>query len=238
MSSQFDRVNLPDPTSDSLLHPLDVEEARGSYLVATLLRLCVSPSVLTAMMLFLWVVSNNTVSPAVSSLITLTVAAYTERRFRTDAWAHIPRRRQDVGRDEPTILASLARFVELALLSAAVVAFVSSVGIREVPTTVSSVALGAMAGVAMAVVATLLWDRSAPRDHRFAPEPSIVTNIFGALVLLVLALGVFTLAGQITIELAEVLVGFAVIVGAMTVWLLLRLVPARIRCVPASLDVP
>lgn len=238
MTASFDRVNLPEPASGSLLHPLDVTEARGYYMIAAFLRLLISPCVFVAMMLMLWVVSNNAVSPVVGPFVGLTVTAYVERRFRADAWAHIPRRRQDAGRDEPIILASTTRAIELVLLLLAIAAFVSSMGVREVPTMVASAALGAMLGLALAEVAILLWERFAPRDHRFAPAPSIVTNMFGAAVLIILIIGMMSLADRLSIEPTAVTLGAAMVVGVMTVWLLLRLVPVRVRCVPAALDLP
>ena len=224
--------------SDAPLHPLDVGEARSDYLVATLLRLFVSPSVLTAVMLLLWVVSNNPVTPMGGPVVAVTLIAYVERKFRTDAWAYIPRRRQDAGRDEPVILASLARGIEVLLLAGAVVSYASSVGVRAVPTQVASVALGVMAGLALIVVGTLLWDRSAPPDHRFALAPMAISDLAGGLTLLILALGAVGFVGRIAVHVPEVLIGFTVIASVMTLWLLLRLVPVRVRCLPARFDMP
>lgn len=231
-----DRARLP--ASDAALHPLDVDEARGYYLVAALLRWFVSPSVLVAMMLLLWVVSDNSWTPVVGPLVGLTLTAYVERRFRSDAWAYIPRRRQDAGRDEPIALAGIARGAEVVFLSGAVSAFVSSVGVREVPTAAGSVALGSLLGLALAIVVTLCWDHSAPRDHRFAPAPTVVTDLASIATLLLLFWGGLVLSGRIAIDLTGTLVGFAVIIGALTVWLLLRLVPVRVRCIPRSMDMP
>lgn len=231
-----DRARLP--ASDAALHPLDVDEARGYYLVAALLRWFVSPSVLTAMMLFLWVVSDNSWTPVVGPLVGLTLTAYVERRFRTDAWAYIPRRRQDAGRDEPIVLAGITRGAEVSFVAGAVTVFVSSAGVRGVPTVAGSVALGAMAGLALAIVATLYWDHSAPRDHRFAPSPTIVTDLASVATLLLLAWGMLVLSARIAIDLTGMMFGFAVIAGALTVWLLLRLVPVRVRCIPQSMDMP
>ncbi|MDE0546268.1 hypothetical protein [Microbacterium sp. C7(2022)] len=236
MSGWSDRASVP--ASDSALHPLDVDEARGYYLVAALLRWFVSPSVLTALMLLLWVVSDNVWTPVVGPLLGLTVTAYVERRFRFDAWAYIPRRRQDAGRDEPIVLAGLARGAEVAFLFGAVSAFVSSVGVQEVPTAAGSVALGSLAGLALAVVVTFCWDHSAPRDHRFAPSPTIVTDLASVATLLILGGGMLLLSARIAIDLAGTMIGFAVIVGALTVWLLLRLVPVRVRCIPPNVDMP
>lgn len=226
-------------TSDApLLHPLDIEEARSYYLAATLLRVFVSPSVLTATMLLLWAVSNNPVTPILGPVVGITLIAYVERKFRTDAWAYVPRRRQDAGRDEPVALASLARGVELAFLAGAMVGFVSSLGVRAVPTQVGSIALGVVVGLALIVVGTWLWDRSAPRDHRFALAPMAVGDLSGVLTLAILALGASAIFGRTAIHLPEALAGFALIVGTTTLWLLLRLIPVRVRCLPPSVDMP
>lgn len=221
-----------------LLHPLDIKEARSYYLVATLLRAFVSPAVLTALMLCLWAVSNNPVTPVLGPVVAVTLIAYVERKFRTDAWAYVPRRRQDAGRDEPVALASLARGVEVALLAGAMVGFVSSLGVRAVPTQVGSIALGVVVGLALIVVGTWLWDRSAPRDHRFALSPIVVGDLSGALTLAILALGASAILGRTAIHLPEALGGFALIVSTTTLWLLLRLIPVHIRCLPPNIDMP
>jgi hypothetical protein len=224
------------PASDAPLHPLDIEQARGYYLVAMLLRFFVSPTVLLSAMLLLWTVSNNALTPVVGPIIGLTLVAYVERRFRTDAWAYIPRRRQDLGRDEPIGLALLVRSVEVAFLAGTVTSFVSSVGVRPVPTRVASIALGLLLGLILIAVAALLWDRSAPRDHRFAPAPTPVGTLATTSTLIVVTLGSVTLARRITVDMPETLIGFAILAGATTLWLLLRLIPARVRCLPAGID--
>ncbi|WP_454295119.1 hypothetical protein [Salana multivorans] len=235
MTNQPERMSLP--ASDAPLHPLDIREARGYYLAATLLRLFVSPTVLVASVLLLWVVSNNSVTPVLGPSIGLTLIAYVERKYRSDAWSYIPRRQQDVGRDEPASLALLARGVEVAVLAVATASFVSSVGIRLVPTRVTSIAVGIMLGLALIVVATLLWDRSAPRDHRFSLAPSLVGNVAAGSILLVVAWGTANLMGRVALDMPTTLIGFAVVGSVTTLWLLLRLIPVRVRCLPASINI-
>ena len=69
-------------------------------------------SLLLALALCLWAVSDNPVSPLVGPLVGLTATAYVERRFRYDAWSHIPRRRQDLVRSDPGALTLAFRIVE------------------------------------------------------------------------------------------------------------------------------
>lgn len=238
MSTQFEHVDRPGPDSGSRLHPLDVREARPAYAAAALLRLLTSPVVLVAAMLVLWAVSDNPVSPVLGPVLGLTVTAYVERRFRFDAWARIPRRRQDLGRDEPDGWASGARVVELAALVAALLLYVPRVGALAGPTAVAAVAQGAMLALMFTTVATMAWDRTAPRDRRITGASSTVTTPFGVLVLTALVWGLVGVAGRVQTDAGGVAVGAAVVITAATGWLLLRLIPRRARCVPAGWDRP
>lgn len=235
MSRQFEHVDLPGPASGSLLHPLDVADARRDYAIAAALRLLSSPVTLVAAMLMLWVVSDNAVSPVVGPLLGLTITAYVERRFSSDAWAYIPRRRQDTGRDEPTAWVGLARIAQLAALVAALGAYVPSVGVLAVPTRVASPAAGAMLGLMVITAATLTWDHAAPRDRRIAAASSPVSDTFGALVLTALICGLIGVSGRAGLDAGGAAVGAAVVLLAATGWLLFRLIPLRVRCLPERL---
>ena len=222
-------------TGPRLLHPLEVRGARAAYAKATALRMASSPHTMIAMMLVLWAISENVVTPVLGAAVGLGVCAYVERHHRAEAWAYIPRRRQHPGRDEPALWSAAGKLLPLCALAWALGAYVSVLGVRETPTLAGPIAVGALAALALAELAALLWDRLAPRDRRVDAAPVVVAAAFAAGSVLVLAGGIVTILDRSRWEQSGFLVGAGVLVAYVTLLLLLRLVPRSIRCVPASI---
>ena len=229
-----DRPDARAEVGPRLLHPVEVRGARVAYAKATALRMASSPHSMIAMTLVLWVISSNVVTPVLGAVVGLGICAYVERHHRAEAWAFIPRRRQHPGRDEPALWSAAGKLLPLCALAWALGAYVSVLGVREAPTLAGSMAVGALAALALAELAALLWDRLAPRDRRVDAAPAVVatTSVVGSL--LVLATGVVTILDRSSWERSGFLVGAGVLVAYVTLLLLLRLVPRSIRCVPAS----
>lgn len=217
---------------DSLQHPLEVPRARLFFLGAAILGVLTSPAVIVAMMLGLWAVSNNPVTPVIGAALGLLAMAYVERRYRSDAWAHIPRRRQDRGRNEPDRWASIELSVEVGLLAAGVWLVVAS----HRPE-INSLAVGALLGLIAVVVVTVAWDLRAPTDRRILSVSAPVEISFAALAVAVAAIGVILLAGEDFVG-ADAAIGAAATVAVAAIRLLFRLIPLRVSCLPPGIPLP
>ncbi|QEW01933.1 hypothetical protein [Microbacterium lushaniae] len=194
-----------------------------------------SPHAMMALMLVLWAISDNIVMPVLGAVVGLGICAYVERHHRAEAWAFIPRRRQHPGRDEPALWSVVAKLFPLCALAWALGAYVSALGAREAATLAGPVAVGALAALALAELAALLWDRLAPRERRVDAAPAAVATAFAFGSVLVLANGIATILDRSRWEQSGFLMGAGVLVTYVTLLLLVRLVPRRIRCVPARL---
>lgn len=230
MRSSDEQVTASGP--DSLQHPLEIPRARLFFVGAVILRVLTSPTVIVAMMLALWAVSNNPVTPVVGAVLGLLAMAYVERKYCSDAWAHIPRRRQDRGRDEPGVWAAVALSVKVVCLIVGTSLVVLS-GRAEI----GSLSAGALFGLIAVAVITVAWDLHAPADRRILYVSVPVEISFAATVVTVAGFGVILLAGEDFVG-TEAIVGAAAAVVAATIGLLFRLIPLRVSCLPPVIPLP
>lgn len=101
MDTMRERVALPDPESQRLVHPLDLAEARGSYRTAWLLSLVGSAEFLVLLAALAWAATAGYFAPVAAVVGTGLVAEVARRHHLSQAWAHVPRRRQDTDRPDP-----------------------------------------------------------------------------------------------------------------------------------------
>lgn len=216
----------------TLQHPIEIPRARRYYVGAVVLGTLASPAVIVAMMLALWAVSNNVVTPVVGAVLGLLVVSYVERRYRSDAWAHIARRRQDRGRDEPDAWSSAAFAVEIICLVAG-----TSLVVLSDRVDVVSLAVGALLGLIAVVALTVAWDLRAPSDRRILYASPSVEIAFAAITVAVAAVGVILLAGDDFVA-PEAIVGAAAATAVAVIGLLFRLIPLRVSCLPPGISLP
>lgn len=219
-------------TPERRLHPLEIPRARHFFLGAAILGVLTSPNVIVAMMLGLWAVSNNPVTPVVGAVLGLIAMAYVERRYRSDAWAYIPRRRQDRGRDEPDLWAAVGQSVEVVLL----VVGTSLVALSGRPE-ISSFAVGALLALIGVVIVTVAWDLRAPSDRRILAVSAPVEMSFAAITVTVAAVGVILLAGE-NFSGTEAALAATITVVVAAIRLLFRLIPLRVSCLPSGIPLP
>lgn len=221
----------------TLAHPLDVPPARSLYLTAMALQQIASPIVLVATILLVWSVSTNPVTPVAGPVIGLTVTCYVERRYRADAWAHIARRLHDVGRPDPAPWAQIGMAAPLLLLGAGTALFVERVRSEEIPGD-PSVGLGMLAGLVLVELAVVAWDRQAEPARRSSGMAPALRIAQGLIASVIAAVGVVVLAGAGVVGLWSAALGALTVVGVSVGWYLLRLVPAKVRCVPNGFPLP
>jgi hypothetical protein len=143
-------VDLPD---HGLVHPLDVAEARRPFLLSWLLSVLTSPAVVAVLVVVLWFVARaRFVAPLVGVLV-FAAGQGAAAWYRREAWAFIPRGRQDRDRVLPfwdvaraTLLAAAAGFA-MCLLAWRLRQFGDIVGYLA----------GAYAGIALVVAVQAGW---------------------------------------------------------------------------------
>ena len=101
MSTMSERVSLPDPSARRLLHPTDVAQAHPTYVHGWAMSILAAPEILTLVAALAWVLSGSWIAPTLAVLSTGVVAELARRHLMSEAWAHIPRKRQDRPRDTP-----------------------------------------------------------------------------------------------------------------------------------------
>ncbi|MCR2783523.1 MULTISPECIES: hypothetical protein [unclassified Microbacterium] len=221
--------------SGPLQHPLDIPAARRSYMAATVLDWLCSPLMLCSAVLTLLATSNNTVTPLLSSAVTLGLIALLERHHRTEAWAHIPRKRQDSPRPDAVSVAAAGAAAQVALLAVAMSFFGHAVTAGHAPAEAVSLGIGVVLGTAALAVGTAAWDasRHAVPAGRMPPIVAIPTAAFVA------GLGLVALASWPTSGSAAMLmaIGAAFAVAVQVACWMLRLIPTHSSCgLPALVD--
>lgn len=98
MNVNHEVVDLPDPRVQLRVHPLDLPEARRHFTVWWWFNWVLHPTVLLALAVVLWQIENPPIIVALVPTFLLTCAALAKRYYSREAWAFIPRKRQDAAR--------------------------------------------------------------------------------------------------------------------------------------------
>lgn len=213
MSTMSERVSLPDPSTQHLLHPADVAQARPAYLRGWVMSVLASPELLTLVAAVAWILAGSWVAPTLAVVSTGVVAELARRHLINEAWAHIPRKRQDRTRGTPAPYA----VVEAVVRPAAMVAGVALVltGLTGHEAGVGSWALGSAIGVGLALVAVPLVRWARERAASAALETAAGVACVAA------ASAAAPDAGWVPepLDLVTFLLGLGVLVGAYGAWL-------------------
>lgn len=101
MTEPMELVDLPDPGTRRLLHPLDVASARPDYRTAWLVGTLAGPAVAACIAAVTWFAAGIVAVPLVTFASLTGLGLVARRHYEERAWAHIPRSRQDRGRELP-----------------------------------------------------------------------------------------------------------------------------------------
>jgi hypothetical protein len=96
-------VDLPDPATHPLVHPLDLPQARRPFRTSWLIGARTSPPVAALVAVIVWFASHNYLVPLVAGAAIVGFGELAGRVYREQAWAFIPRRRQDRRRPRPAL---------------------------------------------------------------------------------------------------------------------------------------
>lgn len=232
MKHIHEAVALPDATTHPLVHPLDLAEARRPFVVAWGLSVLTLPTVFFAFAAMLWSISNNYVTPILVPIVVIASSVFARRYLESEAWAHIPRRRQDRGRRMPVVWSILKSALSaLALLFGLILITLWIVG-RDLSADVTAYIVGMCAGVVGIMLLNLLWTVLAPT--RLTRELGGWVAQLISLVVAAAALGYGYLilrehSGAENWRVTDIVTGAAIMIGVQVLWWLSRLWPARRR---------
>lgn len=156
MSQLNELVDLPDPALQPLVHPLDLAGARHLFRTSWLIDMLTSPAVGLGVAAIIWFLSRSYVVPLVAGAVIVLAGTFASHFYRGEAWAFIPRKRQDHGRPLP-------RAWELAsglLLASLLVVDVALIGLRlgqsDIPREVREFTFGMAIGAAVVLALDLI----------------------------------------------------------------------------------
>lgn len=222
-----EHVDLPDEDRQRLVHPMDLPDARRSYVRSLWLREAASPQFFFLLAALLWAVSNNFITPLAAPLSTAIFAALAARNAERDSWSYIPRWRHDLARETPgTWVIAGAAFRAGALFLGLAVICIRAAAL-PLPEGVAAWTVGSGAAVAVLMGLELVWALRTARANgervRVWPQVFTLAAVIGAV-----ALAVAVLSGEGTgWRLQEVAAGAAVIVGVQVIWWISQARPRR-----------
>jgi hypothetical protein len=94
-------VELPDPATHPLIHPLDLPQARRPFRTAWLIGALTSPPMGALAAVIIWFASHNYLVPLLAGAAIIGFGQLASRVYQEQAWAFIPRKRQDRQRPLP-----------------------------------------------------------------------------------------------------------------------------------------
>jgi hypothetical protein len=150
-------VALPDESVRPLVHPLDVPEARRAFFLSWLVSVLAGPATVAGLVVVFWFLAEDRyVGPPVGVLVALLGWA-AATWFEREAWAYIPRRRQDRARPLP-LPWDLTRWLVVAASAGAALTLLGRRLLEpSVPPSVSAYVVGACAGIVVVIAAEFLW---------------------------------------------------------------------------------
>ncbi len=146
-------VELPDRSVQPLVHPLDLAEARGTFRSAWLIELLMGPPVALAIGALVWAVTTNIVIAVIAAVPIAVVGTYVGDLRRDEAWAYIPRGRQDRRRVLPPSWELAAGIVDGVALFVTTAIVAERLGQADIEAGIGQFAFGA--GVAVVVLVAL-----------------------------------------------------------------------------------
>ena len=152
MSSVTEIVDLPDPAVQPLVHPLDLPEARGHFRRSWLIDSATGPGVAACLAAVVWFASNSYVVPLIAGFAVLVFGRLAAGFSEREAWAFIPRKRQDRARTLPWTWRLGSGLTLAVLLAAAIVLTAFRLERTDISDPVRTVTFGMGAAVAVLVL--------------------------------------------------------------------------------------
>ena len=144
-------VDLPDPATQPLIHPLDLPAARAEFRTGWLIASATSLPVAALAAGIAAYLGRGVLGPIAAFLTLIVLGALASRWFMNRAWDYIPRKRQDRDRSLPRSWDLGGAAILALVLGIALLLFVFRFDDADVPLDVRSFTFGA-AGVAAVLV--------------------------------------------------------------------------------------
>jgi hypothetical protein len=193
MNDITELVQLPDPAMQPMVHPLDLPEARRPFRIAWLIASLTSLPIGLLVAALVWFASQNYVVPLIAAATTIGFGAIVGRHFEDQAWAFIPRKRQDRQRPLPAIWNLGSALVFAILLAVVLVLAVLRLDRMDVSIEVREFTFGMGVAAGLLVVGDffgkILRRRGAARRQALFTLPGVAAVIGGVVVAYEVLLG-------------------------------------------------
>lgn len=221
MKTVRETVALPDSAEQFLVHPMDLTDARRPFIASWWLSVLAMPTVVFLFVALLWIVSNNAVTPIVVPIALAVCASLLSAHLRKEAWAYIPRKRQDSHKPVPTRWLVIRSVISTASLLTGLVSLTLWLVERELDAAVLGYILGTAVGIVLLMLIGLLWTAFAP--SRLRAELDSWTLQLTRLIAVGAAVTVGCLiVGQRyaldDLDISSALIGAAVIIAVQAIW--------------------
>jgi hypothetical protein len=174
-------VDLPDPATRPLVHPLDLPQARRPFRTSWLIGALTSPPVAALVAVIIWFASRNYLVPLIAGAAIVGFGQLASRVYLDQAWAFIPRRRQDRERPLPALWELGAGLALAAVLAVALVLVAFRLDQPDVSVEVREFTFGMSTVAALLVLADvarrLLRYRGQERGRALDPLPGAVAVV-------------------------------------------------------------
>jgi hypothetical protein len=175
-------VDLPDPETQPLVHPLDLPEARSEFRNGWLIGAATSLPVAALVAGIIAYLSRGVVGPILAFLALAVLGALASRHCINRAWDYIPRKRQDRERPLPPGWELGAVAILALALGVALLLVVYRLDDPDVPLDVRSYTFGMYAVAALLVLADAVFGmlRPARRRRAVASLPGVAVVVAAA----------------------------------------------------------
>lgn len=170
MNQVSELVDLPDPAMQLLVHPLDLAVARRLFRYSWLIGMLTSPAVALAVAAITWFLTQSFVVPLIVGAVIVVSGTLASRFYRDEAWAFIPRKRQDRARPLPAAFELTSGLVLASLLVGAVVLVGLRLADSGVPRNVRELTFGMAAGTGVVVALDLIAKLRGSAGQRALPS--------------------------------------------------------------------
>ena len=152
MNQITELVHLPDPAVQALVHPLDLAEARRQFRYSWVIGILTSPAVAMCVAAIIWFGTRSYVVPLIAGASIVGFGALARRAFRDEAWAFIPRKRQDRQRSLPPTWQVTSGLVFGVVLAAALLLVILRIKQSDIGQGVREFSFGSGVGVGLLVL--------------------------------------------------------------------------------------
>ncbi len=216
-----EKVQLPDPKTHFLVHPLDLPGARKEFLLGWWLGVFATPQVYTALLAVLWAVSNNYVTPVLVPLVLVVIAGWISVKLTGGAWDYIPRKRHDKDRRMTGMTIAASLITSLALFAGLLI-FMAWTASQDLFPGFSAYPLGMGSAIALIMAGELVIKLVRRRSVELVSDAISVIVVVAAV-----WIGFGLLPEGRDIAPLDLVPGAAILVGVWLSWLLFTKTEAR-----------